>query len=177
MLWLKVLVAALTVAFSVALGYFLAGKYRARKLFFAEFFFSAFCLTSTTLMVAESEGLRESFRFMSDLLISKIGPADKKLDREGAYEGDFGKAVAAFSASRRAELSFPFLTKEERVDGENYFRQLGKGDSHTQTAYFSAQKARLSACKEQCEREAKARTELYTKLGLLAGLALVVLIM
>ena len=69
------------------------------------------------------------------------------------------------------------LTKEERVDGENYFRQLGKGDSHTQTAYFSAQKARLSACKEQCEREAKARTELYTKLGLLAGLALVVLIM
>ena len=156
MLWLKVLVAALTIAFSVALGYFLAGKYRARKRFFAEF-------------------CRFNERYLAELSYERR-PLGSFL-KEGAYEGDFGKAVAAFSASRRAGLSFSFLTKEERVDGENYFRQLGKGDSHTQTAYFSAQKARLSACKEQCEREAKARTELYTKLGLLAGLALVVLIM
>ncbi|PWM53005.1 MAG: hypothetical protein DBX60_03085 [Bacillota bacterium] len=156
MLWLKVLVAALTIAFSVALGYFLAEKYRARKRFFAEF-------------------CRFNERYLAELSYERR-PLGSFL-KEGAYEGDFGKAVAAFSASRQAELSFPFLTKEERVDGENYFRQLGKGDSHTQTAYFSAQKARLSACKEQCEREAKARTELYTKLGLLAGLALVVLIM
>ena len=37
MFWLKIVVAALTVAFSTALGHFLAGKYRARKLFFSEF--------------------------------------------------------------------------------------------------------------------------------------------
>ena len=37
MFWLKIVVAALTVAFSTALGHFLAGKYRARRLFFSEF--------------------------------------------------------------------------------------------------------------------------------------------
>ena len=73
MLWLKVLVAALTVAFSVALGYFLAGKYRARKLFFAEF-------------------CRFNERYLAELSYERR-PLGSFL-KEGVYEGEFGKAVA-----------------------------------------------------------------------------------
>ena len=53
---------------------------------------------------------------------------------------------------------------------------LGRGDAQSQQSCFSAQKAILEEKKADSEREAKTRGELYLKLGLLAGLALVILI-
>ena len=155
MFWLKVLVAALTVAFSTALGYFLAGKYRARKLFFSEL-------------------LRFNERYLAELSYERR-PLGSFL-RETDHAGEFGKIIAAFREKRIVELNCNFLTREEKTEIENYFRQLGRGDAHTQTAYFSAQAGMLSGWKSASEKEAKVRTELYLKLGLLAGLALVVLV-
>ncbi len=155
MLWLKLLLAAATVAFSTALGYFLAGKYRARKLFFAEF-------------------ARFNERYLAELSYERR-PLGSFL-AECSFEGEFGKTVEAFRERREISFPYSFLSKEEKTDGENYFSSLGRGDAHTQTAYFSAQAGRLKELKEGSEREAKERGELYLKLGLLAGLALVVLI-
>ena len=75
------------------------------------------------------------------------------------------------------ELAAVCDVKEERAEAQRYFQQLGRGDARTQAVFFSAQAARLNALREQSAREAKARGELYLKLGLLAGLALVVLIL
>lgn len=156
MFWLKIVVAALTVAFSTALGHFLAGKYRARRLFFSEF-------------------ARFNERYLSELSYER-----RRLSaflREMPYEGEFEKSLAEFREKREASFPFSFLSKEERAEAQRYFQQLGRGDARTQSAFFSAQSARLNALREQSAREAKARGELYLKLGLLAGLALVVLIL
>ena len=93
------------------------------------------------------------------------------------YEGEFEKSLAEFREKREASFPFSFLSKEERAEAERYFQQLGRGDARTQSGFFSAQAARLNALREQSAREAKARGDLYLKLGLLAGLALVVLIL
>ena len=156
MFWLKIVVAALTVAFSTALGHFLAGKYRARKLFFSEF-------------------ARFNERYLSELSYERRQMS--AFLREISYEGEFEKALGEFREKREASFPFPFLTKEERAEAQRYFQQLGRGDARTQSAFFSAQAARLNALREQSAHEAKARGELYLKLGLLAGLALVVLIL
>ena len=155
MILIKVLVAVLLVAFTTFLGYFLAGKYRVRKRYFAEF--SRF---NERYLAELSYERRQLMRFL----------------QEETYEGEFGKAVEKFCKERTVSFDLPFLAAEERTDRENYFRRLGRGDAHTQTAFYAAQSKRLEELKLQSEREAKARTELYLKLGLLAGLALVVLI-
>lgn len=155
MLWLKLLLAMATVAFSTLIGWFAAGKYRARRLFFAEF-----ARFNEKYLAELSYERRQLGRFLA----------------ENSFEGEFGKTVETFRKKREANFSYPFLKKEEKADGENYFSSLGKGDAHTQITFFSAQAGRLGALKAESEREAKGRGELYLKLGLLAGLALVLLI-
>ena len=56
------------------------------------------------------------------------------------------------------------------------FSMLGTGDALSQKNYFSAQTAALTRKRENGVKEAKSRGELYVKLGLLAGLAAVILI-
>lgn len=155
MLWLKLLLAMATVAFSTAIGWFAAGKYRTRKLFFSEF-------------------ARFNEKYLAELSYERRPLA--AFLAENRFEGEFGKTVDMFREKREAYLFYPFLTKEERADGKNYFLSLGKGDAHTQITFFSAQAGKLGALKAASERAAKERGELYLKLGLLAGLALVVLI-
>ena len=53
---------------------------------------------------------------------------------------------------------------------------LGKGDAQSQSVFFAAKRAALQQRREESEKEAKARGALYLKLGLLAGLAFVILI-
>ena len=53
---------------------------------------------------------------------------------------------------------------------------LGRGDALSQSGFFSARRAALEQKKADTEKEAKARGALYLKLGLLAGLAFVILI-
>ena len=156
MFWIKVGLAVLIAAFCTALGYFAAGKYRARKLFYSEF-------------------ARFNERYLSEL-----GYERRRLQRflrEGCYHGEFQNAVEEFCEKRSVSIGHSFLSKEERAETERYFQQLGRGDSRTQSAFFTTQKARLEQKRGEAEREAKVRSELYLKLGLLAGLAFVVLIL
>ena len=53
---------------------------------------------------------------------------------------------------------------------------LGKGDAFSQKGYFEMQKSALEEKKTKSTAEAKRHGELYLKLGLLAGLAIVILI-
>ncbi len=154
-MWLKFLLSFLIIGFCIGLGYIAAEKYRARRRFFAQL-----------------DGFNE--RYLNELSYART-PLNDFL-RAYPYAGDFGKSVEAFAAERKLSFAYGYLTKEERADCADYFSMLGKGDAASQSGYFSAKKVQLAEQKATAEREAKARGELYLKLGLLAGLAFVILI-
>ena len=139
-MWIKFALCALIVAFSVAVGAFASGKYRARKKLYAQF-------------CAFNERYLTELKYMR----RPIG----EFFAAYAYEGDFKEIVAAAMRREPTTVKTEYLTQEERGCLDDY---------------FSAQKEYLAAKKGESEREAKERAELYLKLGLLAGLALVILI-
>lgn len=154
-MWLRLLVSALVVGFCTLLGYFAAGKYRARKQFFGQ------------------------LAHFNEQFLGELGYARKPLGAflsEYKYQGDFGKAIESFSKMRSLEFHFSYLTKGEQADLTVYFSMLGKGDAQSQKGYFSAQKSVLAEKKAESEKEARIHGELYLKLGLIAGLAFVILI-
>ena len=154
MLWLKLLIAALVIAFCILIGYLAANKYRQRKKFFAQ------------------------FQLFNERYLNELDYARKPLSvflKEYTYSGEFSKALEAFAAQKpMPKLSF--LTKEEASETADYFSMLGKGDAQSQSGFFGARKGILERKKTESEGEAKKRGELYLKLGLLAGLAIVILI-
>lgn len=153
-MWLKFLSAALVILFCILLGYLAAGKYRARKQFYGQF-------------------ARFNERFLSELNYGRK-PLSSFLE-ENTEHDDFGKAVKDFSGSGNI-VGLRYLKKEEQAEAENYFSMLGKGDARSQKEFFSAQSRTLEEKKQSSEQEAKMRSELYLKLGLIAGLAIVILI-
>ena len=154
-MWIKVLLALAIVAFATLLGYLAATKWRLRRDFYVQL-----CL-------------------FHERYLNELGYARKPLGeflKEYSYKGDFAKVVQAFGEERKTQIGLGYLTKEERAEAVDYFSMLGKGDAASQKGYFSAQTAALTQKREGAQREAKTRGELYTKLGLLAGLAAVILI-
>ncbi len=155
MLWLKFILGGLIIVFCTLLGWFAAGKYRARKSFFSQLF----CLNERYL--AELKFTRKPLlQFLSEM----------------RFTGDFEKTISGFTKTRAVKVEFGYLTQTEKEFVAEYLSMLGKGDSHSQSGFFSAQAEELTAKKDACAKEAKSREELYLKLGLLAGLAFVILI-
>ncbi len=155
MLWLKILVAVAVVAAGTLGGYFAANKYRARKKFYTQF--SAF----------------------NERYLNELNYARKPLDiflKQYAYTGDFAKALKGFSERRDTKICYSYLTGEERAECADYFAMLGNGDSLSQKNFFAAKQAGIEEKRAASEREAKERGALYLKLGIMAGLAVVILI-
>lgn len=154
-MWIKILLAVLIVAFGMGMGYFAAGKWRARKSFYVQA-----CLFHERYLNELSYARKPLGAFLS----------------EYSYTGDFEKLVRVFGKERNVKVGYRYLTKEECVECETYFSMIGKGDALSQKGYFSAQTAPLAQKREASQKECKTRGELYVKLGLLAGLAAVILI-
>ena len=155
MLWIKFVLGGLIIAFCTFLGWLAAGKYRLRKSFFAQF-----------------NGLNE--KYLAELKFSRKPLA--QFLQESKFSGDFGKMIDSHAKTRSADVGFSYLLQSEKEFLGEYLSMLGKGDSSSQSGYFSAQKDFLAEKKAECEKQAKERNELYLKLGLLAGLAFVILI-
>lgn len=155
MLWLKIIICIAVIVFSTAMGYLLSGKYRARKKFYDQF-----CLFNE--------------RYLNELNYMRK-PLPEFLKRYD-YTGDFAKAVRQCVEERDCALKFTFLTTEERDACGNYFSMLGKGDALSQKSFFGAQTKILDEKRVLGDKQAKARGSLYVKLGLLLGLAIVILI-
>ncbi len=155
MLWIKFVLGILIVLFCTFLGYLFAAKYRERKSFFAQMY------ELNEKYLAELKYARKPLaKFLSDM----------------NFKGDFAQVIKGFTADRSISLKYSYLSKEEQAEAEEYLKMLGRGDSHSQNGYFSAQSEELLARKNKSEKEAKSYTDLYLKLGLLAGLAFVILI-
>lgn len=155
MLWIKFVLGLLVIAFCTFLGYLSASKYRNRRSFYAQL--SDF----NEKYLAELKYARKPLnQFLSDM----------------EFKGDFSKIIHAYVFERKIELDYSYLTKAEKEEAAEYFRMLGRGDSRSQSGYFSAQADTLLESKNKSEKDAKSYTDLYVKLGLLAGLAIVILI-
>ncbi len=155
MLWLKIIVSCAIVAFGIGIGYLAAGKYRSRKKFFAQLY------------------------DFNERYLSELGYSRKPLPvflKEFPATGDFRKSLEGLAFSRAPDLRYPYLTADEKKECGDYFFMLGRGDAQSQSGYFGARREPLGEKKAACEKEAKANGELYIKLGLLAGLAFVILI-
>ena len=155
-MWLRLVLCALIIAFCTAIGYLAAEKYRARRKYFAQ---------------------------LSDLIeryIAELSYTKKPLPaflEECKATGDFAKAIACVSRHEKVVCREQYLTNAEKADCETLFSMLGGGDSASQREYFRSKQQPIAEKKAAAEREAKSRSDLYLKLGLLAGLAFVILIL
>ncbi len=151
-MWLKLMLSAVIIAFCTFMGYLAASKYRSRRKFF-------------TQMTTFNE------RYLNELTFSRR--AIKDLIGETRENGDFYELL-----EKKDVQSLPqYLSEQEKKECVDYLKMLGAGDSASQKGYFSAKKKSLESKKAESEKAAKDRGELYVKLGLLAGLAFVILIL
>lgn len=155
MLWIKFILGLLVIAFCTFLGYLASSKYRDRRSFYAQL-----------------SDLNE--KYLAELKYAR--KPLKKFLSEFEFKGDFEEVMHRYLTDRSINIDYSYLSKAEKESAAEYFRMLGRGDSHSQSGYFSAQAEQLLSAKNQSAKEAKSYTDLYLKLGLLAGLAFVILI-
>ncbi len=155
-MWLRLILCVLIVAFCTAIGYLAAEKYRARRSYFSQ---------------------------LSDFVeryIAELGYAKKPLPaflEECRFSGDFEKTMNRIARHEEAACREKYLTEAEKKDCESLYSMLGRGDSRSQMEFFQSKRQLIAEKKTSSEKEAKARSDLYLKLGLLAGLAFVILIL
>lgn len=163
---IKFLLGLAIVLFCTICGRLFAKKYRIRRGFFTQ--------------------LQEfNQRFLAE--ISYYRRPVKEFCDQFTYEGEFQELLQNFFAlQEHGELikhaslldlsAYSFLTEEERTFVGDYFLTLGRGDSGSQKAYFSSADTSLKNYRTSSEAECKKYTDLYTKLGFLCGLAILIVI-
>ena len=162
---LKLFIGICLVAFTSICGYLFAGKYRKRKMFFAQFY-------------------EFNERFLSEVSYYRRPLCD--FIANYAYIGAFNELLQGYYTDIKEKSlfdrrildleDFSFLKKDEKVVIADYFLMLGRGDSASQKGYFSTVKSTLSKLQIQAVDEGKRYGDLYIKLGFLSGLLLLLLI-
>ena len=159
---IKIVVCLAILGFTTTVGYVLASKFRNRKLFFAQ------------LKLFNERFLREM-----DYAKRPI----KEFVQIYAYKGDFNDILSIY-LDKLGQFDdfltvFPeigYFTREEIRMICDYFNSLGKGDSLTQKSNFSTLDSQLSEYYKKAEIEYKKYADLYVKLGVLIGLAIIIVI-
>ena len=157
---IKFILGAAIVCFTSFWGYVFAKKYRRRKNFFAQ-------------MNEFNE------RFLSEIAYYRR-PVEEFAGRY-EYKGDFEILLSSFLDSLGEEDAgplpvFSFLTADETGFVKDYFLMVGKGDSASQSAYFTSVKGTLGEYRKKSADECRRYGDLYLKLGFLFGLMILVLI-
>ena len=163
---IKFILGVAIVCFTSFCGYVLAKKYRQRKNFFSQ-------------MNEFNE------RFLSE--IAYYRRPIKEFSGKYVYKGEFDELLCAFvetlgkngeeEAQNKSSLpAFSFLSKDEGDFVNDYFLMVGKGDSASQSAYFTSVKGTLGEYKRKSAEECTKYGDLYLKLGFLCGLMILVII-
>ena len=160
---MKIIVGIAVVAFTTYCGWFLSRKYRRRKKFFLD--------------------MQEfNLSFLEEISYSKR-PFEAFCARRH-YTGGFGELLEEVlfqrAEKKTAKISmdeYTFLLVDERVFVGEYFQTVGRADSQSQKGYFSNAKTKLDSLKSKGEEDSKRYTDLYTKLGFLAGLAIMIILL
>ena len=159
----KIVLCLAILAFTTGVGYCFASKYRKRKLFFKQFF------------EFNDSYLQELEYYKRPL---------KEFIFVGNYKNEFAELLTFYlkylGKSDPWLIDFlsnvSFLDNEEEGFLKNYFNSLGKADSLSQKNYFLGAKTTLSIWKNAAESDYKKYAELYVKLGVFIGLAIIIII-
>lgn len=149
-MWIKFILCGAIIAFSMFISYLLAAKFRERKRFFQSF-------------------LQFHERFLNELTYLRR-PLQTFL-REFKGEDEFQKFIVA-----GAEELPTHLSEDEKTFCCEYQSMLGRGSASSQMTYFKGQDVRIRKAMQESSEECRQKCGLYIKLGLLAGLAIVILI-
>lgn len=161
---LKLLLGIAVVVFTTLCGYIFSKKYRQRRQFFAQL-------------------CEFNERFLSEIAYYRRPIADFLTTY--TYKDEFNELLTEYytSLKKAGEGShlidfsrFSFLKEAEDTVLNDYFLMLGKGDSSSQTTYFSSVKGTLAEYQATAAAEAKKYGDLYVKIGFLCGLFILILI-
>ena len=159
---IKAIVCLSILIFTTTIGYLLASKYRNRKIFFMQFHL-----------------LNE--RFLREIEYQKR--PIREFIQKNIFKGDFCQVLNIYLdnlgnfddfLSIFPEISY--LNNEEIKFLSEYLNSLGKGDSGAQKKHFSALNTQIDEFKKSSEVEYKRYADLYVKLGVLIGLAIIIVI-
>ena len=122
-----------------------------------------------------------NFSLFNERLLNEVSYARAPLPEFiGKYRfgGDFGKMLEEkrVGGFRCENYAFSYLKENERKYLADYFGMIGKSDAASQKTYLSAQRAEVEEQRRRAEEAYKKHFALYLKLGVLAGLILVILI-
>ena len=164
---IKFILGVAIVCFTSFCGYLLAKKYRQRKSFFVQMNeFNERFLSEIAYYRRPIKEFSEKYEYkgeFDELLSSFVGSLGKSGDAEGQAEKGFLP-------------EYSFLTKDEAGFVRDYFLMVGKGDSASQSAYFTSVKGTLGEYKRKAAEECAKYGDLYLKLGFLYGLMILVII-
>lgn len=160
---IKIILCLSILAFTSGVGYFMASKFRQRKLFFSQF-------------------LQFNERFLREITYSKR-PL-KEFILSYSYKADFSELLNNYlNGLGKEEIllskfinEISYLEKDEPKMIFEYFQALGKGNSDSQKSYFSNANSVLEEFRNKSSAEYKKNADLYVKLGVLIGLAIIIII-
>lgn len=159
---IKFAVGIAVVIFSTYCGRMFAKKYRVRKIFFTDMY--AF-----------------NVRLLEEIAYAKRPLEDfcRRYATDGAFGGLLKELLEHRARRKTLDIDlgeYTFLFSDEKRFVQEYVAAIGRADSHSQKAYFSQAGNRLQSLKTKGEEECKSRMDLYTKLGFLAGLAVLIIV-
>ena len=149
------------VAFCSFCGVYMTKKYRKKQSFYAQLW-------------------EFNERFLSEITYYRR-PLIEFLSKY-AYKNEFATLIQTFCLGLEKGVfslensRLDFLTEEDKIEVEDYFRMLGKGDSVSQKGYFSSVRDTLAKLENETKTEAKRYGDLYLKIGFLLGLLVLILI-
>lgn len=159
---IKVVLCLTLLIFTSGVGYGFASKYRKRKAFFTQFYdFNQKFLQELTYTKRPIKEFLLSCPYKSEFL-ALLEEYRQNLGQDNFFTEYFSLNT--------------FLSVEDEKMVVEYFKQLGKGDSDSQKILFSNRSNDLKQCKDKAETEYKKYAELYVKLGVLIGLAIIIVI-
>lgn len=154
---LKALLCACILALSVSAAFLLTRKYKQRKDFFYNLnLFNERLVNEVSYTKIPLPSFVEKYDFGGDF--------KKMLDEKKAKDFQF----------ENYEISY--LSEDEKKFMADYFRMIGNSDAASQRTYLSAVRSEVEDKRKACEETYKKYFSLYLKLGFLAGLILVILI-
>ena len=154
---LKLLLCILAVALCTSFAFLLTKKFKKR----ADFYYSVYLFNE---------------RLINEVSYTKV-PIPAFLEKN-KFGGDFGAILSEYCAKGQdADFSrLTYLKEGEKQYLQDYFAMIGKSDAESQRTYLLAARAELQERRRASEEGYKNYFSLYLKLGVLAGLILVILI-
>lgn len=154
---LKIFLCVVLVVLCTAAGVALTQKYKQRKVFMHDLH----CFNE---------------RLLGEVSYTRL-PLSSFFDKY-EYGKDFTSVLQEIKQNRfeRVKIEFRYLADSQKQLVHDYFSMIGKSDARSQENYLNAVRGELEKEKTCTEAEYKKYFGLYTKLGFLFGLIIVILL-